>query len=148
MEATATTNAPPTKWAIFPCHPIVDGKCSCPNPDCTSPGKHPRTPNGLKDATADKTRQAEWWRQNPDANLAIPTGHINRILVVDIDADKGGFETLLEIEEEYGQFPDTLTARTGGGGLHHYFALPDTETIGSRNGWRKGIDIKCEGGYL
>jgi hypothetical protein len=41
-------------WHILPIHPAAGGLCSCGRgADCTSPGKHPLTPRGLKDATAD-----------------------------------------------------------------------------------------------
>jgi putative DNA primase/helicase len=45
--------------------------------------------------------------------------------------------------------PETLTARTGGGGLHYYFKMP-ADLIGCRTklgGW-SGVDLKGEGGYV
>ena len=41
-------------WPVLPVH-IVDerGRCSCGKPDCHSPGKHPATPHGWRDATTD-----------------------------------------------------------------------------------------------
>ena len=37
-------------WRVLPCHSIdpADGACTCGKADCTSPGKHPLTPNGVK----------------------------------------------------------------------------------------------------
>ena len=133
--------------AYFPCHFIRDGKCSC-GKDCESPGKHPLPFDGLKAATNDKAQHAKWWKANPQANLATLTGEESGIVVVDIDKDKGGFDTLSEIEEQYGRFPETWEVRTGGGGIHLYFRYPAGEQIGSRNGWKKGIDIKADGGYV
>src|SRR5262249_13708214 len=40
-------------WKIFPLYDVREGACSCGDRDCKSPGKHPRTANGLKDGTAD-----------------------------------------------------------------------------------------------
>jgi hypothetical protein len=39
-------------WQIFPCHSIERGRCVCrKGRDCESPGKHPLTENGFKNAT-------------------------------------------------------------------------------------------------
>lgn len=146
---SASSNAePPQEWAIFPCHSINQGGCSCLRANCQSPGKHPRTPNGLRDATADRQQQEAWWDRWPDANLAIATGEINNLVVVDIDPAKGGSESLLQIEEQHGQFPETVEVETGGQGIHLYYRYPPGVQIGSRNAWRPGIDIKANGGYV
>jgi hypothetical protein len=79
--------------------------------------------------------------------VGLPTGEINNLVVIDID-DPDGWESLLEIEEQHGRPPETLEVETGGGGRHLYFCAPEGVKIGSRNGWRKGIDIKAEGGYV
>ncbi len=46
---------------VFPLHWPTKTGCSCGKKDCHSPGKHPRTPNGFKDATKDVVKIAEWW---------------------------------------------------------------------------------------
>ncbi|WP_214852040.1 MULTISPECIES: bifunctional DNA primase/polymerase [unclassified Exiguobacterium] len=38
-------------WSVFPLHTLNKNHCFCQNPNCQSPGKHPRTKNGLKAAT-------------------------------------------------------------------------------------------------
>ena len=48
-------------WSILPVHGIKQGKCTCRKPNCSSPGKHPRTRHGLKDATTDVAIIAQWW---------------------------------------------------------------------------------------
>lgn len=143
-----TATEPPKAWAIFPCHSINDGKCTCLRADCHSPGKHPRTANGLLDASNDPVVMEKWWRRWPQANLAVATGKVNGIVVVDIDPAKGGSESLSSVEEEHGPLPETIEVETGGGGLHLYFRYPVNKKIGSRNGWRPGVDIKADGGYV
>ena len=72
-------------WAVFPVHSIKDGACTCGQPDCGSPGKHPRTAKGLNDATKDQQVIKEWWVQWPDSNIGVRTGQVSGIMAVDLD---------------------------------------------------------------
>jgi len=48
-------------WKVLPLHAPVKGGCSCGQLDCSSIGKHPRTPNGYKDAKTDPdTAEITW----------------------------------------------------------------------------------------
>src|SRR5436853_4022810 len=76
------------RWFVLPLHSMRNGVCSCGNRDCKSPAKHPRTPNGEKDATIDPARIKEWWAKWPDANLGVATGPSN-LIVIDIDGEEG-----------------------------------------------------------
>jgi len=80
--------------------------------------------------------------------MAVATGEASSIIVVDFDKRHGGFETLLDIEEKHGHFPETVEVRTGGGGTHLYYRYPVGYKIGSRIGWMQGVDIKATGGYV
>ena len=71
------------KWRIFPCHSIVNGACSCGKASCNSPGKHPRTKGGFKDATDDEAQIRRWWGRWPEANIALATG--SGLAVIDLD---------------------------------------------------------------
>jgi len=61
--------------SVVPVHSIKgDGWCSCRDgKSCTSPGKHPRTPHGIRDATCDPTEIERFWSKWPDANIGIAT---------------------------------------------------------------------------
>src|SRR5262245_43881597 len=62
-------------WQVIPIYAIVDGVCSCARgAECTSPGKHPITSRGLKDATLDAAKIRRWWANVPNANIAVRTG--------------------------------------------------------------------------
>src|SRR5882724_6059724 len=65
---------------------------------------------------------AEWDRAT---GVGFATGARAGFFVVDVDPAKGGEESLITLEAEHGPLPKTLTVRTGGGGLHFYFAMPD-----------------------
>jgi hypothetical protein len=47
-------------WPVVPLHTPQGGSCSCRGDECTSRGKHPRTPRGLHDASTDAGRIAAW----------------------------------------------------------------------------------------
>lgn len=88
-----------------------------------------------------------WFRHWPQANVGVVTGHVSGLVVVDLDAGHGGFESLAALETECGRLPDTVTALTGGGGRHLYFDHP-RDALRNRAGIRPGIDLRAEGGCV
>ena len=52
---------------------------------CRARDKRPATERGLKDATTDKDVIRRWWGERSDYNLAIATGSVSQVFVVDID---------------------------------------------------------------
>lgn len=153
-------------FRVFPVWWMNGGRCACrengfcrpgatKHEECTPdeckachPGKHPITPRGLHDASADPEQVRKWWEIAPAANIgiALPDG----IVVVDVDPRHGGDATFDRLEAERG-FPDTRRALTGGGGAHFYYRVPA--------GWAlpgnlrqlergEGVDIKQLGGYV
>ncbi len=135
-------------WAVFPVYSAKDGRCSCGSPNCRDVGKHPRTHHGHKDATIDIKQIEQWWGEDPDANVGIATGP-SGLLVLDVDVGEGkdGFQSLIELEQEFGPLPETFTTRTGGGGQHQFFRAP-VGRIRNRTGLRPGVDIRADAGYI
>lgn len=88
-----------------------------------------------------------WFRHWPHANIGIVTGHVSGLVVIDLDARHGGFESLAALETEFGRLPDTVTALTGGRGRHLYYDHP-REALRNRAGIRPGIDLRAEGGCV
>lgn len=88
-----------------------------------------------------------WFRHWPDANVGIVTGHVSGLVVVDVDAQHGGFESLAALARDLGTLPETVTAVTGGGGRHLYFDHP-REALRNRVGVRPGIDLRADGGCV
>src|ERR1051325_8299545 len=80
------------EWPVIPLHTMREGRCTCGAASCKSPGKHPRTPNGLRDATIELATVQDWWRRWPDANVGLRTGEA--FTVLDVDPKAGGDETL------------------------------------------------------
>jgi bifunctional DNA primase/polymerase-like protein len=110
---------------------------------CEPGGKKPLTYNGFYDATTDPRRIRTWWRRWPDANIGIPTGERSGLLVLDVDLDAGGSESLARLEQVNGPLPKTAKARTGGGGVHVFFRYPTGETVRNSAGrLGPGLDVR------
>lgn len=132
-------------FPIFPLQWPIGVGCSCAKRDCHSPGKHPLTPNGFKDAITDLVKIAEWWDCWPTANIGVPTGAASGLLAVDIDPRNGGDVSFDELTAKNGRFPDTAEQITGGGGRHIVFRDPGVPVVKEL---APGIDLKGEGGYI
>lgn len=142
-------------FAVFPIHSVRDGACSCGKSECgRNTAKHPRTPQGFKDATRDPERIRAWWTEWPDANIGIATGAPSGVIVVDVDeglkpdgTKKNGEEVLRALEASHGKLPAAPVVRTGSGGRHLYFSHPGG-TVPGKNAAFPCIDIKSDGGYV
>jgi KaiC/GvpD/RAD55 family RecA-like ATPase len=137
-------------WPVAPAHNIMpNGRCSCGGRRDCSPGKHPRTKNGLTDATLDEQQIREWWTRWPDANVLVRTGMVgDRCLVVlDIDPKHDGDESLRMLEARHGVLPVTPRAITGSLGEHHWFwsSIPIQN---STSKIARGVDTRGVGGYV
>lgn len=130
---------------VFPVHTSVGTRCSCRNPKCPNPGKHPRTAHGLKDASSDPEQIQKWWTATPDANIGLRTGA--GLLVVDIDPARGGEDSMTALLTVNGSLPPTPEAVTGSGGRHIYFQT-DGEVRNSVSAVGAGIDIRGDGGFV
>jgi putative DNA primase/helicase len=147
----ATLEAAAVAWAqrgipVFPVHTLRDGACTCGHEDCSSPGKHPRTPQGLKDATTDEQQIRDWWKRWPTANIGGSVGEVG-IVVVDVDGDEGR-ASLAEWEAAHGALPETYTVLTGGGGEHRWFTFPASRPLRNRSKVLPKVDIRAVGGYV
>jgi len=147
---------------VFPLFTIEEKGCSCgrliwrgdgrpegPHRYCPSPGKHPvgnLVPQGVLNASTDIQLIREWWALYPDANIGIATGDLSQIVVIDIDIDHGGEQTLNNLENRNGELPPTWAVETGGGGVHLYFRMPDFDVRNSAGTIWPGIDVRAQRG--
>lgn len=132
-------------WSIFPLHGAdlsgLEVVCTCGRPDCTSVAKHPRTRNGVLEATTNTDQVQDWWRRWPDANIGLATGTPSGLYVVDLDGPDA-IAAWAELAVDDGAW----IARTGNG-EHHVYALADP--LPSTH-WKvaRGIDTRGDGGYI
>jgi hypothetical protein len=137
-------------WAVLPLHTVVNGMCTCQKREhCHSPGKHPRTRNGVTDATKNPTDLQTWWRKWPNSNIGLATGQISGRVVLDVDMKKGkrGDKSLDELEEKFGPLPETSKSQTASGGWHLIFAISEKVSTSVTN-FREGLDFMANRGYI
>lgn len=114
-------------YAIFPVHiskkinttgPEKLIRCTCGDVGCT--GKHPSVKSFSSDSTSDIKRISDFGAKWENRGIGI---HLRKCYcwVVDVDAPEG-YSELKQITDKYGDLPETRTIRTGGGGMHYYFA--------------------------
>lgn len=96
-------------------------------------------------ATADEVRR--WFRRWAHANVAVVTGRVSGVVVVDVDPRHGGDASIARLAVEEHGMPPTVEALTGGGGRHLYYAHPG-EPVANRAGVYPGIDIRGDGGCV
>jgi hypothetical protein len=112
---------------------------------CVPRDKQPATEHGCKDATTNTETIREWWRQQPECNVAIATGALSRVFAVDVDGLDAECE-LRRLEAEHGDLPATIEAITPRG-RHVYFRMPERPVRNSTGKIAPGIDTRGDGGY-
>jgi hypothetical protein len=120
--------------------------CSCRDPACGQPGKHPLgslVPHGVKDATTNRARILAWWTRHPQANIGLATGHTFDVLDVDGPA---GAQAIGTFAAEYGLRSSGPLVRTGGGGWHFYLA--PTGLGNACPAELEQVDWRGRGGYV
>lgn len=86
----------------------------------------------------------EWFADRPRLNLAIVTGKVSNLVVIDVDNEQG----LEQYRLWHGGHGVKTTWVHTGKGFHFYFNYPDGVEIRNRTHWREGIDIRADGGYV
>ena len=109
--------------------------------------KRPAIKDWQSKATADMQKIKQWLVQFSNMNAGVVTGRASNVFVVDVDLKSGGIETLEQLKQEGFVFK-TFTVKTGGGGYHFYYRLPQDKEIKNATGILKGIDIRGEGGFV
>jgi putative DNA primase/helicase len=139
-------------WPVLPLYGITkDGHCACKTgKECKRPAKHPRTRNGVHDATTDPSQIKKWWEKWPNANIGLAAGKVSGIIVIDIDPRHNGTETLKMLEDKFGRLPKTITSHTGGGGEHRIFKYPPFDVKSDTTGkvFGPGVDLISDGAFF
>jgi hypothetical protein len=118
-------------FSIFPCLPR---------------GKAPATRHGCRDATKDLAQVTAWWSENPTFNVAVATGPISQVFVLDVDGPDAE-ASLRKLEEQYGALPETLESITPRG-RHIFFRCENGAIRNSASAIAPGLAIRGDGGYV
>uniref|UniRef100_UPI001041AAFA bifunctional DNA primase/polymerase n=1 Tax=Protofrankia symbiont of Coriaria myrtifolia TaxID=1306540 RepID=UPI001041AAFA len=97
--------------------------------------------HGFYAATLDLDRVAAMLSAAPRGLLAIRTGALAGLVVVDIDPGHGG-------RLDPALMTPTAAVASGGGGWHLYYAHPGPPVLSRRLPGRTGVDVKADGGYV
>ena len=139
---------------IFPCHyPTFDDDgtlrgCSCKDPACQKPGKHPAIADWPNQATADPDRVRAYWRRRPFSNIGLLCGEANGFDVLDVDPKDDGPANLAAITTAHGPLPATLTSHTGSGGQHLLFRHANGLKNNNHGKIARGLDFRTTGGQI
>jgi hypothetical protein len=104
-------------------------------------------------ATTDEKEITRDFKRWPKANVGVTTGPDSKIFVVEADTIEGhgvdGIASLEALQQENGELPQTLTAESPSGSIHHYFNYPaDVEIRCSTSKIAEGVDVKGAGGMV
>jgi putative DNA primase/helicase len=155
-------------WKPTPLHVVgPDSRtCTCPKGgNCgRSAGKHNIAKDWSKDARGSEIfvemaegrsprfdkegKPAGFWAPRPKMNVGILTGEASGVFVLDIDPKDSGFESMKAFVAEHGPMPQTFIVKTGSGGFHYYFQMPDFDGRNSASKIAPGIDIRANGGMV
>lgn len=86
----------------------------------------------------------QWWTQWPDANVAIVTGIISGIAVIDLDELDIAKKALGELISDSLVFP---VVKTPSGGEHWYFTCVDSKLSNNARAVA-GADLRANGGFV
>jgi hypothetical protein len=141
-------------WKVMPLYRPVKGICSCGDRNCASAGKHPALPgwrsrSGMyaPEISLQHPNTLRRWFERNDRNVAILTGRISGLAVLDIDSEEG------ELNAKSRGVPEGGSQAVTGKGRHVYFAYPfdrvrDGDGLKNLVGAVQGADFRGDGGYV
>ena len=87
-----------------------------------------------------------WFRQRPDSGIAVVTGTVSNLVVLDVDSAKHPDAAQAVADRCGGVLPVAPMVRTGSGGLHLYFSHPGG-IVRNRVSVLPGVDLRGDGGF-
>jgi hypothetical protein len=107
--------------------------------------------------TNDPTLIKKYWERWPEAGIGLPTGWVNKIIVIETDNPKGhkdlevdGEVSLQAVEKRLGTLPKTKMAESPSGSKHRIHAHPGKHLRikNSASEIGPGIDVRGDGGMV
>ena len=111
---------------------------------CAPGRKVPVTEHGLRDATTDSEKIAQWWTQHPDANVAIRT---DGLLVIDVDGENNAW--LSDEPDKRTDLDAAPLSLTPHGGRQYFMRQPEGRAWRNTAGrLAQRVDTRADGGYV
>jgi hypothetical protein len=107
--------------------------------------KTPTTDHGFYDASKEPEAICRLWAERPGPYIAVATGEISGIDVLDLDLKKHQSAKDWYAANKH-RLPATRVHQTGGGGLHFIYRHRPGQRC-SIGRLARGVDIKADGGY-
>jgi len=129
-------------WKLVRLHDVTDsGRCTCSNPDCPTPGKHPSGGTGWQhQATDDEEAIAMWFEADSPVNVGVLLGAASG--VIDVEFDSPEAEAVLT---RFGLDRIDTPAYSSGRGVHRLFRyeswMPDAGVVKV-----DGLEVRIGGG--
>lgn len=102
---------------------------------------------GVKEATTDLDTVVSWWREHPNANIGLATGHGVDVIDFDgLEAHVSWGENAPD-RESYGGIVLATVSTPRPGGLHVYVPTPEAQP-GNRANLVPRVDYRGLGGYV
>jgi ParB-like chromosome segregation protein Spo0J len=123
-----------------------DGGCTCSDPACAEPGMHPRTKNGIQDATTDAGLIDKRWTKWPKAKIGIATGAGVGIVAV-IAKGEAGRATMRGFGDE-NKTPRTVTFQTDDQERAYLFRVHGVHLRDRMEDISEGVSVVGDGDFV
>jgi hypothetical protein len=87
-----------------------------------------------------------WWQHYPRANVAVITGRLSGVVVIDLDVRHGAERSLGELEQQAGDLPWRAVVETPSHGWHVYLRHPGFAVPNSGSKLGAGVDVRGDRG--
>jgi hypothetical protein len=134
-------------FAVVPLHGTNGGKCTCGCNDCEAPGRHPRTKNGIQDATTDRGLIKALWTRCRRAKIGIAMGTQAGFVAIIADG-AAGRTSLQKLKGQHNKaLPKTVTFVDGKRRVR-LFATDGVHLCDRSHDLGQGITVVGDGGYV
>jgi hypothetical protein len=123
-----------------------DGGCTCGDPACAEPGMHPRTKNGIQDATTDVGLIEKRWTKWPKAKIGIATGADVGIVAV-VAKGEAGRATMRRFGDE-NKAPRTVTFQTDDQERTYLFRVHGVHLRERMEDIAEGVSVVGDGDFV
>ena len=107
------------------------------------------TCHGFYAATTDTVAITRWFTKHPDWQLGLRTGEVSNLVVLDVDLDTGGLDSLIALQRAGLDIRGTGAQLSGSGqSFHLFYGWPGHRVPNSQGKLGPGLDVRGDGGFV